>query len=42
VESSGVGLAIVKKIVESGGGALRVESAVGEGSTFYVTWPQES
>jgi signal transduction histidine kinase len=42
VEGSGVGLAIVKKIVESGGGELRVESAVGQGSTFYVTWPQES
>jgi light-regulated signal transduction histidine kinase (bacteriophytochrome) len=36
---TGMGLAIVKKIVESNGGAIRVESRAGEGATFVVTLP---
>jgi signal transduction histidine kinase/CheY-like chemotaxis protein len=36
--SSGVGLAIVQKIVESRGGAVWVESDLGRGSAFSFTW----
>lgn len=38
--STGLGLSLVKKIVEDHGGSVRVESALGEGSRFIVTWPR--
>lgn len=41
VEGSGVGLSIVKKIVEGRGGTIRVSSAVGEGATFRFVWQHE-
>jgi signal transduction histidine kinase len=39
VEGSGVGLAIVKKIVEMRGGIVTVVSEEGHGATFHFTWP---
>jgi PAS domain S-box-containing protein len=41
VENTGVGLAIVKRIVEGKGGTIRLESQEGQGATFYFTWPKQ-
>ncbi|KKT81499.1 MAG: Multi-sensor hybrid histidine kinase [Candidatus Azambacteria bacterium GW2011_GWA1_44_9] len=38
-EGTGLGLVIVKGIVESHGGMVGVRSASGSGSTFYFTLP---
>jgi PAS domain S-box-containing protein len=40
VENTGIGLAIVKKVVESEGGTMQMESQLGMGTTFSFTWPK--
>ncbi len=41
IESTGIGLTLVKKIVEEQGGAIILESAEGQGATFRFTWPKQ-
>ncbi len=40
VEGSGMGLALVKKIVENQGGKVILKSIPGQGATFRFTWPK--
>jgi PAS domain S-box-containing protein len=40
VEGTGIGLSVVKKIVELNGGSIIVRSALGEGATFMFEWPK--
>jgi signal transduction histidine kinase len=40
-ENTGIGLSIVKKILETEGGEIFVESDLGKGTTFRFTWPNQ-
>ncbi len=42
VEGSGMGLALVKKIVENQGGVVTLTSTPGQGAAFHFTWPKEA
>jgi signal transduction histidine kinase len=39
LEGTGIGLAVVRKLVESRGGNVSLQSAPGAGATFRFTWP---
>jgi PAS domain S-box-containing protein len=41
-ENTGIGLSLVKKIVESEGGTVRLESQEGQGTTIRFTWPKST
>jgi PAS domain S-box-containing protein len=41
-EGVGIGLAIVKKIIETDGGTINLDSSSGVGSSFHFTWPKQS
>ncbi|SCZ57458.1 PAS domain-containing sensor histidine kinase [Thiohalomonas denitrificans] len=41
VQGTGIGLAVVKKTIETEGGSLHLESAPGRGATFRFTWPKD-
>ena len=40
VEGTGIGLSLVKKLVEAQGGRVGLESSPGQGTTFSVWWPK--
>jgi signal transduction histidine kinase len=39
-ESTGIGLSIVKRLIDDRQGSIHVESALGQGATFVFTWPK--
>jgi PAS domain S-box-containing protein len=42
VEGSGIGLSVVKRIIESRGGQISVDAEVGRGAKFTFTWPYQA
>jgi two-component system sensor histidine kinase VicK len=41
ISGSGLGLSIVKGVVDAHGGSIRAESEVGKGTTFFISLPVE-
>ena len=41
VEARGIGLAIVKNIIDEAGGDIWIESDKGKGAKFVFTWPKQ-
>jgi PAS domain S-box-containing protein len=41
VEGSGMGLAIIKKLLATYGGTITVDSDLDQGTTFHFTWPKD-
>jgi signal transduction histidine kinase len=41
-DSTGIGLSIVKKVIETAGGTIHLQSTIGQGAKFYFTWPKQS
>lgn len=41
-EGTGIGLPVVRRLVEESGGMIRVESELGKGTTFFIDFPQVS
>ncbi len=41
-ESTGIGLALIKKILDDRNCSIRVESKAGEGAEFIFTWPKNN
>ena len=40
LEGTGIGLSIVKKLVEGRGGKVSITSQLGQGAAFHLTWPK--
>ncbi|MBE9516234.1 MAG: PAS domain S-box protein [Proteobacteria bacterium] len=40
IESTGIGLAVVNKIIREQRGVIRIDSDIGSGARFFFTWPK--